>query len=222
MMPKLIALAPRRMSRVTLSSGTPYTSPATRVWMSSSWAKAFHGHEQGGFTGAMDRWLAYYHELGLGGIATGAVTLRRREGKNWFRTDEAPDEINSHGTEAVLRVFAVEDYLAELSGSDALLDARLEVAEAHRLEQTLRLRHGGYAIEKTMLFLDEGARANVKIDAHTVRLLAFCDGTRPVREFVQELTADLGMTFEETTAQVLPVVRRLLELCFLIPADPQE
>ncbi len=185
----------------------------------SSWAKAFHGHEPGGFTGAMDRWLAYYRELGLGGIATGAVTLRRRTGKNWFLTDEAPDEINSLGTEAVLRIFAVEDCLAELEGNDALLDERLEVVEAHRLERTLRLRDGEYQVEKTMLFLDEGVRSNVKIDPHTARLLAFCDGTRPLREFVHELTADLGMSHEETAAQVVPVARRLIELCFLLPAD---
>ena len=39
-MPKLTALALRRMSGVTMRGGTPKTSEAVRVWMSSLWRKA--------------------------------------------------------------------------------------------------------------------------------------------------------------------------------------
>ena len=45
----------------------------------------------------------------------GAVVLRRRSGTaNWVRIDEIPIERLEPATEHTLRVFAAEDYLADL------------------------------------------------------------------------------------------------------------
>ena len=184
----------------------------------SDWAKAFHGNTEADYQRAMDRWLDYYKEIGVATIATGAVTLRRRSVPNWLRADEYPEGMPTVETDAVLRIFEAQDFLSTLPSDEELLGRALTVVDAHRLDRTLRRRDGEYEIEKTALVLEEGLRSTVNIDAHTARLLAFCDGKRPLREFVAELAADLGMTPERTAAEALPVARRLIELGFLLPA----
>lgn len=184
----------------------------------SSWAKAFHGHTEEDFCRATDRWLAYYGDLELAAIATGAVTLRRRSAPNWLRADEFPDGTPSPITDAVLRLFESQDYASTLPSDEEMLDRAFRVVEAHRIDRIMRWRAGTYEVEKTTLVLEEGIRSTVNIDAHTVRLLGFCDGTRPLREFVAALGADLGMTPESTAQEALAVARRLIELGFLLPA----
>jgi len=184
----------------------------------SSWAKAFHGTTEGGYQAAMTRWLDYYRELGVVTIATGAVTLRQRGAPNWLRADEFPDGAPTMDTEATMRLLEAQDFLSTGPSDDELLGRAFEAVEAHRLDRILRLRDGDYAVAKTTLVLEEGLRSTVNIDAHTVRLLTFCDGKRPLREFVAALADDLGMTPERTAEEALPVARRLIELGFLVPA----
>ena len=185
----------------------------------SSWAKAFHGTTEDGYHRAMRRWLDYYQELGVATIVTGAVTLRRRPAPNWLRADEFPDGAPTMDTDATLRLFEAQDFLFALASDEQMLGRAFETVQAHRLDRTLRRRDGQYETDKTTLVLEEGLRSTVNIDAHTVRLLNFCDGTRPLKEFVSELAADLGMTPERTAEEALPVARRLIELGFLLPTN---
>ena len=184
----------------------------------SSWAKAFHGASEEDYHGATSRWLNYYRELGVATIVTGAVTLRQRGAANWLRADEFPDGAPTMETEATMRLFEAQDFLSTGPSDEEMLGQAFMVVDAHRLDRTLRRRDGDYGVEKTALVLEEGLRSTVNIDAHTVRLLTFCDGTRQLREFVAELAADLGMTQERTAEEALPVARRLIELGFLLPA----
>jgi hypothetical protein len=166
----------------------------------------------------MGRWLDYYRERGVATIATGAVTLRRRPPPNWLRADEFPDGAPPMETDATLRLLEAQDFLSTTPSDEDMLGRAFVAVEAHRLDRVLRRRDGEYTVDKTALVLEEGLRSTVNIDAHTVRLLAFCDGTRPLREFVAELAGDLGMTPERTAEEALPVARRLIELGFLLPA----
>ena len=183
----------------------------------SSWAKAFHGATEDGFQAAMTRWLDYYRELGVVTIATGAVTLRHRSAPNWLRADEFPDGAPTMETDATMRLLEAQDFLSAEPSDEEMLGTAFRVVAAHRLDRVLRLGDGEYAVAQTTLVLEEGLRSTVNIDVHTVRLLAFCDGKRPLREFVAELAGDLGMAPERTAEEALPVARRLIELGFLVP-----
>ena len=71
-------------------------------------------------------------------------------------TDELPVDRLKPATEHTLRVFAAEDHLAALPDEQALLDERFALVGAHRLEQQLVCRDGGFEVESQTLALTEG------------------------------------------------------------------
>ena len=63
-----------------------------------------------------------------------------------------------------------------------------------------------------------GLQYPLSIDATVARLLAGCDGTRTVRQLVEDLGPALGVGTDKAVALGLPVVRMLLERAVLLPA----
>jgi len=87
---------------------------------------------------AVDRWLAYYDELGIEALAYGALTLRRRAGRNWAHAEDvAFDRLDPAG-EHVERLLRTHTYLAGIDDDRDLLDGVFALAGWQRLEQTLR------------------------------------------------------------------------------------
>src|SRR5688572_32016445 len=48
------------------------------------------GDSDEAFAAALDRWTAYYRELGIERLAYGVLVLRRRDGENWTRGASLP------------------------------------------------------------------------------------------------------------------------------------
>ena len=86
---------------------------------------------------AIERWAAYFDELGFEAISWGCLILRKREGANWFFAYSPTTERISGASDQMLRLFAAQDYLAVTSAEDMLGDA-FAVPEDHRVEQTIR------------------------------------------------------------------------------------
>jgi methylase of polypeptide subunit release factors len=123
----------------------------------AKWNREQHGHDEGVFEETLDRWLSYFAELGIEGIAYGAVVLRRRSGAdNWVRADELPSEGPRPASDHILRVVAAQDFLAGLRDERALLDETFRLAPRSILEQHARFREGGWALAGVTLTLDEG------------------------------------------------------------------
>jgi SAM-dependent methyltransferase len=150
---------------------------------------------------ALDRWTAWYREQGIEEIAWGAIVLRKRASRNWFWAGSPPGERVVSADRHVLRVLATQDFLA---AAPELLDERLAAAPDALLSLAFHLEAGGGAIDRALLRLDGGLGFEVGVDERTIELLRALDGTRPLREVAGEAT--------------LPVVRRLLELGFVVPA----
>jgi SAM-dependent methyltransferase len=150
---------------------------------------------------ALDRWTAWYREQGIEEIAWGAIVLRRRAGRNWFWAASPPGERVVSADRHVLRILATQDFLA---GGRDLLDARLAAAPDALLSLAFHLEAGGGAVDRALLRLDGGLGFEVGVDERTIELLRALDGSRPLREVAGEAA--------------LPVVRRLLELGFVVPA----
>ena len=175
----------------------------------ATWNSPLQLEEPDEFERTIDRWLEYYERLGVERVAYGAVTLRRREGRpNWIRSDEVLGSPIGPSSDLVLRIFANQDYLERLEGDDALLEDAFRLTDRHRLEQIVRLKEGDLQVEATMLVLEDGLEFRGPVDAVVLDVLAGCDGTRPLGELV----ADPGAREE-----LVPVVRRLLELGILTP-----
>jgi methylase of polypeptide subunit release factors len=167
---------------------------------------------------AIERWAAYFDELGVEAISWGCLILRKRpEGRNWFFSYTSATDRITGASDQVLRLFDAQDYLAVTSAEDMLGDA-FTVPDDHRVEQTIRLRDGGEMIERNVLRLDTGLRFEVSIDAATERVLALLDGKRPLGDVLAEAAEITGAPPEAFFRSAVPVMRRMVELGFVLPA----
>jgi methylase of polypeptide subunit release factors len=167
---------------------------------------------------AIRRWIAYFEELGIEAISWGALTMRRRAGDNWFFPYTSTTDEISGASEQVLRLFTAQDYLASVSDEE-LLESVFELVSEHRVEQTLKLGGGQELVERNFLRLDRGLRFEVSIDQPAERVLSLLDGSRPVRPLLAEAaTAVPGLPEERFVQMALPVVKRMIELGFVVPS----
>jgi SAM-dependent methyltransferase len=172
---------------------------------------------------ALDRWLDYLRSTGIEAVGYGAVILRRRSGaSNWVRLDEIPIDRLEPATVHTLRIFEAEDYLAALPDESALLEERFELVHAHRLQQELVCRDGRFEVESQTLVLTEGLAFHAGLDRSTAMLLPHFGRGRRLADVIVATAADLEVVDadrERFARAALPVVRRLLELGFLVRSD---
>ena len=117
-----------------------------------------------------------------------------------------------------LRLFDAQDYLATITPGE-LLEGAFSLAEEHRVDQAIRLGQGGALVDRNVLSLASGLRFEVSIDASTERVLSLLDGERPLGAILDQVAETVpDSTRDEFTRSALPVVRRLIELGFVIPA----
>jgi 2-polyprenyl-3-methyl-5-hydroxy-6-metoxy-1,4-benzoquinol methylase len=159
------------------------------------------------FGAALDRWTAYYRELGIEALAYGALVLRRRDGVNWSRGASLPPRPLEPASSHLLRMFAGVD--AATAGPDALLARPLAVAPAARFEQVVS-PSDGWTVVGAALTLEEGLGFRADVDEPTLQLLRALDGTRSARDAV---VASLG---EEGVPRAAELLRGMLETGFLV------
>ncbi len=164
---------------------------------------------------AVDRWLAYYEELGIEALAYGALTLRRRDGKNWAHAEEVAFDRLAPAGEHVERLLRTHTYLAGIDDDRELLDGVFALAGRQRLDQTLRPQPGGFAVEGAWLALEDGLGFRAGVDGVAVELVARVDGRRSLCQVTAEVASSLAVDSAQAEDAALPVVRRMLELGFL-------
>ena len=146
----------------------------------AAWTRdAVEGPDQ--FGAALDRWTAYYRDLGIEALAYGALVLRRRDGVNWSRGASLPPRPLEPASSHLLRMFAGVD--ATVAGQEALLARRLAVAPAARFEQIVS-PSDGWSVVGAALTLEEGLGFRADVDEPTLRLLRALDGSSSARDAV--------------------------------------
>jgi hypothetical protein len=169
------------------------------------------------FSARFGEWMSYFTDLGVEAVGFGLVTMRRRHGDNWFRTDDAPDVIGIAAGDDVVRLFALTDVLATHDDDD-LLAVRLRLpAEVHLVQESTRARDR-WEVESSLLRRDGGLAYAGTIDPIGSALLARCDGARPLGVLLDDLATEVGVDRAEAIAGWLATVRRLVEAGLLQPA----
>jgi Methyltransferase small domain len=167
----------------------------------------------------LDRWLAYFRELGADAVMEGALILRRRSGlPNWFRADRIPGAGSAPASDHVLRVFDAHDFLTGLDDEEALLDETPRVVPNVHVEQELSIGTGGYIVESMTLVLDEGFGFRAGIDQNTASLIPFLDGLTTLRRAIDQAARARGVDDEDVRAfrsGALALAKTMLELGFL-------
>ena len=181
---------------------------------SAKWNSEQLGQDADALGETLDRWLAYFEDLGIEGIAYGAVILRRRDGgANWIRADEMPLEGLQPASDHILRVFEAADFLA---GDPDLRDERFALAKRSVLEQRAVLEQHGWALAGVTLTLDEGLGFRATLDSATAELLAELDGQRTLAEVIGALAPRQSVDPDTLTREALPAISGLLGAGLLV------
>jgi len=177
------------------------------------------------FSSALDRWTAYLADVGFAAVGYGAAILRKRNAAtNWVRFDDLHGQREPASGEQIEQLIAAQDYIVSLSDTRRLLDAKLMLTPAHRLDQVLRARDGTFVVEGASLRLERGIRFESTVDAFSAHLLARLDGKRTLREAIaataKQFDAD-GISEAEFEKEALPTMVRMLALGFVTLATDE-
>jgi methylase of polypeptide subunit release factors len=126
----------------------------------------------------LDRWTAYFQELGVAWISEGAVLLHKRPGtQHMIRTDWADEDDLEYGSDQIDRVFKALRLLATVDDSRELLGERLALPEEARIEQTV-------GEEGATVVLEEGTWPELEVDDETADVLVELDGRITLAEAI--------------------------------------
>jgi SAM-dependent methyltransferase len=188
----------------------------------ATWASVSEAADAERLARSVGEWVRNLEAQGIEAVSAGLVTLRRRDSDAvWFRAWDAPRQLVGPGGEAVLRAFAAQDFLAERPGDDALLAARLRTAPEARLEQHCEPGDAGWRVSGATLRLARGIAYSARVEPLMAELVGRCDGVRPLRDVLAELTPAWRTNPSGVVAAALPGVRSLAELGFLLPAGDE-
>jgi hypothetical protein len=161
---------------------------------------------------ALEEWLRYLDDLDVRAVSDGAVLLHRREGKRLpVRVDSIDEETLEDAADQVERAFAARARLAELRTQSDLLDERLTLASAVRLEQDLEPRRRATAA----VALAEGTNSVVDTTPNALEVVAVLDGGVRLGDAVQTAAQRLRLSEPETAKlrrEAVELTRELLEL----------
>jgi SAM-dependent methyltransferase len=168
------------------------------------------------FGEALDEWTRYFDGLGVRRVSEGAVLLHRRPGAPpTSRVDSVDEDALDDAGEQIQRAFEARAMLAGLRKPEELLDARLSVAAALRLERDLEPQ-GGRAVDVDgRVEISEGTQNAVDVTADVQEVVAMLDPALRLREVIGAAADRLGIFEEELPSlreEALDVTRELLEL----------
>lgn len=173
----------------------------------AAWNMSLAATRPGEYAKTVERWLAYYRRRRISAIASGVIILRRRSAeRNWIRADDFPGDVVAPAGEQIRRTFSVQDRRRTLDDDPTLLAERFRLADSQRVGQELRL--------------DDALAFETEVDATTSLLLERCDGARRLGALLGEVAAVTRRPEQTLRATVLPTVRRLVRLGFLVATGP--
>ncbi|HEY1380531.1 MAG TPA: methyltransferase [Gemmataceae bacterium] len=166
-----------------------------------------------------DEWVAYYGQAGIAAVGFGVITLRRSDKPAcWFRCDRLPDAAGPCGA-AIARGFALRDFLDAHRDDQALLAARVRRADGLRWDRRSDLAAGGWAVAESQLRLTTGLAFAGAAEAAVAEFVAGCTGGATLGDDLSRLAAKLGRDRRQFAPAFLALVRRLIEVGILVPAD---
>jgi methylase of polypeptide subunit release factors len=174
------------------------------------------------YADALDRWLAYYRELGIERLGYACLVLRKRLDSDaapagWVEALQLPRQALRPAGRHVARLFETHDHLAGDAAGRALLHRRLRVADEAVVSRDSRFHAGRWHAEAPTIRLEAGLPFTAELDPTTARLLAELDGSRTLEEALAKAVVEGDDAREEG----LELARRMLEIGFLEHADEE-
>jgi SAM-dependent methyltransferase len=168
------------------------------------------------YAAALDRWLAYYRELGIEQLGYACLVLRKRTDARdgTLVARQLPQAALRPAGRHVRALFETRDRVDEIDARGTLLDRRLRVVEDAVVSQDVRFADGRWHHEAVTLRLERGLPFSAELDPPTARLVRALNGTRTLRDALAGATDDA-----EARQAGLRVAREMLEVGFLELAE---
>jgi len=165
---------------------------------------------------ALDRWLAYYRELGIEHLGYACLVLRKRgDGRDgWLEAQQLPRAALRPAGRHVRKLFETHDRLSEIDSDSVLLERRLRVVDDAVVTQETRFAGGRWHAENLTLRLENGLPFSAELDPPTARLIRELDGSRTLHEALAA-----AVDSDATRETGLSLARRMLEIGFLELGD---
>jgi hypothetical protein len=159
---------------------------------------------------ALDRWLAYYRELGIEHLGYACLVMRKRgDGSDgWIEALQLPRAALRPAGRHVRRLFDTHDALSGLGSGRGLLDRRPRVVDDAVVTHDARFAEGGWHADAWTLRLESGLPFSAELDRRTARLLRALGGSRTLDEALT--AAGLEGVGERETG--LSLAREMLEV----------
>jgi methylase of polypeptide subunit release factors len=165
-----------------------------------------------------ETWMAYFEQGQIEAVSYLLVTLRRSaHGPNWIQIDEPPCRVVGPCGDELLRFFECRDAWGDPTQAEDWLNRRLRLGPDIRIEQEFAMTPRGLESCHVRVQKTGGLQYPLTIHESVARLLAGCDGSRTLRQLLEEMTEYLDADWDRTVSVVLPVVRSLLERSVLLP-----
>ena len=164
---------------------------------------------------ALDRWLAYYRELGIEQLGYACLVLRKRsDGRDgWLEAQQLPRAALRPAGRHVRKLFETRDRMSAVDSDSVLLERRLRVVDDAVVTQDTRFAEGRWQAESLTLRLENGPLPAGR--STTARLIRELDGSKTLDEALREVVDD-----DAAHETGLGLARRMLEIGFLdSPSD---
>ena len=166
----------------------------------------------------LEEWMAYYEQQKIVAVSAGMITLCRAGGKaNWFRADEAPEKMLGPCGDDIVRGFEVRNFLETLREDSSLLNASFHFSSEVLLDRQSAPSYEGWVEKSVQLHLTKGLAYTGNIDSYVANLVIKCNGKRPLKELLAEMSVSLGVDPVNITSAFCGIMRRLIEQGFLLP-----
>jgi hypothetical protein len=167
-----------------------------------------------------ETWMAYFERERIEAVSYLFITLRRSAaGSAWIQIDDPPCRIVGPCGDELLQFFQCRSAFGSDVGTNELLGRRLTMAPQIRLVQEYVATPSGLDLCHIEVKKTGGLQYPLTVHRNVAHLLAGCDGSRTVREIVEELGRELGIDLDRAVTLVLPVVRMLLERSVLVATE---
>jgi hypothetical protein len=169
--------------------------------------------------GEFDDWVDYYDQCGIEAIGFGLITMRKRgDGRPpWFRAEVAEQDFALPCGDHLGAAFELAD-LVRASDDGDLLATTFRTAPDVVLDERRQPGAGSWIALDRRLRQTAGLCREGEVDDVVAAIVGGCDGQRTLADVLDAVAAGCGAGAAEVRSSAMPIVRRMIEQAFLLPA----
>lgn len=182
-----------------------------------------NGNNRQEFDKHFPNWMSYYRQSYVELLISGIINIRRSARRHtWYRASIGSPKLLPDAGQDIEQGFKLQDFLARLSGDQALLDTRFRVCPYVRIVQQSEPRDRDWRTVGAQLTRMRGIALSAPISSDMVDILLRVDGDRPIGDLIRDWAARKKVAFEDCMQDILTPLRQLIADGFLVPLGSEE